>query len=222
MLRGQYLLGYDARKWAYERFSTPEDREAFLFRLDVERVLSVDEAVWPSVFPLDRNVRPDCVGFFQNLWEDLDSLRSQIANTTLIPTRRAEAIAVTLQIDTFNAEEVGRWERRLKGVSPNPGITDADLSLPHASPSSVGSGWSLLGHDVCDEWGLSGLANCGFQPDREDVRALRATWAPRLNASHLFDSIDHAVEFALLSNQRVSEHAPFFVYGLWRVEELKT
>jgi hypothetical protein len=77
----------------------------------------------------------------------------------------------------------------------------------------------LLGYDVCDEWGLSGLSNCGLEPGREDVAALRAKWGPLLNRAHLFDSRDAAAAFAHASDARVEEHAPFFVYELWRVEE---
>jgi hypothetical protein len=220
-LKGQYILGYDARKLWDDRYVASEQREAFLFRLDVERVLSVDEAVWPSVFPFKSDAPPEYVGFFQRLWEDLGSLRSRIATVAQIRTRPADVIAVALAADLFSTADANRWEKRLKGESPNPGVTEADLPLPSADPPSIGTGWSLLGYDVCDEWGLSGLVNCGFQPDREDVKSLRATWGPRLNRFHLFDSIDHASEFARLSNQRVNEHAPFFVYGLWRVDELK-
>jgi hypothetical protein len=128
---------------------------------------------------------------------------------------------VALEADLFSTADAKRWEKRLKGVSPDPGVTESALALPRASPSSIGTGWSRLGYDVCDEWGLSGLANCSFQPDREDVKSLRATWGPKLNRFHLFDSIDNASEFVHVSNQRVKEHAPFFVYSLWRVEELK-
>jgi hypothetical protein len=219
-LSGRYVLGYDARKLWEARFSAPEARKAFLFRLDVEGVRSVDTATWPSVFPSDGGARPEYVGFFQHLWEDLNSLRLHLAKSAQIRTRPSDVIAVTLVAGNLESADVKRWEKRLKGVSPTPGVTEADLSLPHASPAAIDAEWPLLGYDVCDEWGLSGLTDCGFHPDREDVQSLRATWGPRLNRFHLFDSIDHASEFARLSNQRVSEHAPFFVYGLWRVEAL--
>ncbi len=218
--KGQYILGYDARNLCDDRFSALEQREAFLFRLDVERVLSVDAAIWPSVFPVD-DTRPEYAGFFQSLWEDLGSLRLRIATAAQIRPRRCDLIAVALEADLLNTADAKRWEKRLKGVSFAPGVTEANLSLPEASPPAIGAGWSFLGWDVCDEWGLSGLANCGFLLDREDVKSLRTTWGPLLNRFHLFDSIDHASEFARFSNQRVNEHAPFFVYGLWRVEELK-
>lgn len=45
--------------------------------------------------------------------------------------------------------------------------------------------WQLLGFDVTDS-STSGLCNGGFDPSRENVDALRARWAPRLNAHGLF------------------------------------
>ncbi len=216
-----YVLGFDARKLWEERLSTPGQKEAFLFRLDLERVLSVDVAIWPSVFPFDSDARPHYVGFFQDLWEELDCLREHIESAKQIRTNPADLIAVTVHAELFNAEDVARWERRLKGENPNADVLDADVKLPLADPPCVSAAWSLLGYDVCDEWGLSGLSNCGFKPGHEDVQALRDKWRPRLNRFHLFESIDHAVEFKGLSDQRCNEHAPFFVYGLWLIEEVK-
>jgi hypothetical protein len=215
-----YILGFDARRLWGDRVSTRELKEAFLFRLDVERVLSVDSAIWPSVFPLDSETRP-YAGFFQDLWPELDRLREHIENPKQIRMRPADLIAVTLQAELLNAEEGTRWEKRLKGESPSADVNEADLEIPYSDPPSVRQGWSFLGYDVCDEWGLSGLSNCGFKPGREDVQELRGRWGPRVNRFHLFDVIDHAIEFKGLSDQRCSEHAPFFVYGLWLIEELK-
>jgi hypothetical protein len=216
-----YVLGFDARRLWEDRVSTPKQKEAFLFRLDVERVLSVDVAIWPSVFPFDSGTRPQYVGFFQDLWEELDCLREHIENAKQIRTSPADLIAVTLHAELFNAEDAARWEKRLKGESPNPDVNEADLELPYADPPRIREDWSFMGYDVCDEWGISGLSNCGFKPGREDVQALRGKWGPRVNRFHLFDAIDHAVEFKGLSDQRCNEHAPFFVYGLWLVQELK-
>jgi hypothetical protein len=75
-----------------------------------------------------------------------------------------------------------------------------------------------LGFDVSDGSLLSGLSNCGYS--KRDIPALRMRWAPYLNAHHLFDDLKQAYEFRDQSNQRVLEHAPFFVYGLWFIKEV--
>jgi len=70
-------------------------------------------------------------------------------------------------------------------------------------------------YDVADG-GISGLSNCGYRDDDEAL-VPRAVWAPRLNEHGLFDDVEHAVAFRGLTDRRAPEHAPFAVYGLWRV-----
>lgn len=76
--------------------------------------------------------------------------------------------------------------------------------------------WAFLGYDVGDSCMVSGLSNCGY--NQLSVMQLRERWNRFINAHHLFDQIDLALEFAEMSNHRVPEHAPFFVYGLYRVQ----
>ncbi|MDB4944276.1 MAG: hypothetical protein JWP97_3810 [Labilithrix sp.] len=74
--------------------------------------------------------------------------------------------------------------------------------------------WVVVGYDVCDEVGLSGLTNCGTFDAAE--RAARArTWAPALNAAHLFDALERAHDFRIERNALVPEHAPFLVHRLY-------
>ena len=74
--------------------------------------------------------------------------------------------------------------------------------------------WEFLGFDVADEWLLSGLSNCGYGDDAEP---LRREWAGHLNGHHLFDNLDKAIEFEALTDKRVEEHAPFFIYGIYSI-----
>ncbi len=78
--------------------------------------------------------------------------------------------------------------------------------------------WILLGYDVADSGFTSGLSNCGYRPDLDDVEGLRRDWAPRLNAGGLFDDLEHAIAFRALSDGRIPEHAPFYVYALYKKE----
>jgi hypothetical protein len=73
--------------------------------------------------------------------------------------------------------------------------------------------WKLMGYDVCDITGTSGLSNCGYSP--ADVAALRKRWASSLNDCHLFRAFDEALLFCRDADVRVPEHAPFFVIGIW-------
>jgi hypothetical protein len=58
------------------------------------------------------------------------------------------------------------------------------------------------------------VANCGFV-NTEDARELKMEWGPKLNDHHLFENLEDARLFTQLSEKRVSEHSPFFIFGLW-------
>ena len=100
----------------------------------------------------------------------------------------------------------------LLSVPPGP---DSLRALPTPEPAAIDGGWRRLGYDVSDAALLSGLSNCGY--DAGGVDALRARWAPELNDHHLFGDPARALEFRELTDERVPEHAPFFVYGLSEV-----
>jgi hypothetical protein len=203
------LLGFDARvavaaAWPDER------RDAYLLRPEVAHPCSTDPQAWPSLFDQPGLARPSYVGFFQDLWEDLEQLREAVA--------AAKAPDATLVAVTVQARQTG-WTGR-SPLAPVLGgrIFDAfsglPLPLPYARPTSRDASWPLLGYDVADIYGLSGLASCRRETEAERD-ALRATFGARLNRHHLFESPDDADEFRQLCDARVAEHAPFFIYGLW-------
>jgi hypothetical protein len=86
-----------------------------------------------------------------------------------------------------------------------------------AGPIGLPSGrYDLLGYDVADYYLLGGLTNCGYEP--EEAAALAPAWAPVLNKWHLFDNPEDATAFAAVTEQRVPEHAPFYVYGIYQLD----
>ena len=81
------------------------------------------------------------------------------------------------------------------------------------------SSWSFLGFDVCDVWLLSALMNYGFNPEKEDISALRRTWGSLLYQFHLFSELRDAMSFKDLSDRRLNrDHVPCFIFGLWVVQ----
>jgi hypothetical protein len=94
-----------------------------------------------------------------------------------------------------------------------PGERTAELWWDTA-PEAVDAAWTLLGYDVSDAALLSGLSNCGYDDERP---RLQAAWAEHLNEHHLFRDATRADGFRAETDARVPEHAPFFVYGLYRV-----
>lgn len=189
------LLGFDIRcdnprEWDAKR------KDQFLFRSDVIQPFSTDTTVWPSCCDMDQ--RPaECIGH-QDLWSDLKCLK-EYASSREYNDPHSSTIAIAVHLANLSEPEVMDWK------------SEATLT----NPSMIGASWTLLGYDVSDRWLLSGLSNCGFLPEMEDVQSLRDTWANKLNERHLFDVLDYAIEFRELSNKRVAEHAPFFIFGIW-------
>jgi hypothetical protein len=75
--------------------------------------------------------------------------------------------------------------------------------------------WQLVGFDVADAGLISGLSNCGYS-DSERAEGMRS-WADSLNSHHLFLNAGRASEFTAYANRRVPEHAPFYVYAIYRI-----
>lgn len=81
--------------------------------------------------------------------------------------------------------------------------------------SSLDSSWIRLGYDIADIWLLSGLSNCGYTPSD---RPHAARFIRSLNRFHLFDDAAIALDFARFTDQRVDEHAPFHVFGMFQYQ----
>jgi hypothetical protein len=206
------LVGFDARVAAPTAW--PEDRRAhYLLRRDVVQPCSTDGHVWPSLFDRPGHVRPSYVGFFQDLWEDLEHLRAHV------PRGGSPHTHVLIAV-TVHARQVG-WTGQ-SPLAPVLGgrVFDAfsglPLPLPFARPSARDPSWPLIGYDVADTSALSGLTNCAYGLGVERQQA-RAKFSGRLNEHHLFRTPADADQCRWHCDRRVPEHAPFFVYGLWRV-----
>ncbi len=223
-----YLLGFDAReRWLPPGSGWAEGRrQEFLYRLDVEKPLSVDTMVWRSVFEFHPELRPPYSGFYALLFEDLERLEKLLA-TAAPDLETYDLVALGLNLTTCDVEERTKFDDYLAGEPYDGQPASGSPTGPPASgpptalcrPTAIDASWQFLGYDVSDLWCLTGLMNMGFRPRYDDagVEALRAKWGPHLNASHLFDDPAPAEEFKNFSNQRVKEHAPFYVIGIWLI-----
>ncbi len=197
------LLGFDAREmWRQEPYPWGlEWMEICCLRHDVEKVLSTDTHVWSSVFEWEDGQPPrGWVGCHAALWNSLPVMLTALAEAR-DESKPSQVVAVTVLLEFCDPAERKTWDDRLWGIEPE----------------RLEAGWTLLGYDVSDIWLLSGLSNCGYDP--ETVAEDRRTWTPHLNRFHLFDDVARADAFRAFSNARVTEHAPFFVYGVWQRTE---
>lgn len=203
--RTSLLLGFDARivgpeisaRWNHKR------REGSLLKVDIPLPLSVDVEVWPSAVNFRDDFQPPAwIGPVQDLWDDLDRLGTFLNDHDDIGPLTVWLVAVAVNPESCGPEGLSKWQRRVGEIRP------ADL-LPS---------WTFLGYDVADEWLESGLTNRHFRPD-EDPDVLRREWAGCLNEHHLFAQLEPAERFARTSDSRSREHAPFCVFGIWRIGE---
>lgn len=195
----ELLIGFDARE-NFLRFKntwSPDRIDQYLLKANIIKPMSVDVMVWDTLFhQLDFRL-PDWIGPRQ-AWDSLERLYMFINSINI--SSEYWVIAIT------------QW-------------TSVDQEAKHKEaydvhPSSVSDDWTLLGFDIADEFLLSGLMNCGYWPEEREV--ISKQFAGHLNEHHLFDDLDIALRFKTLSDQRVIEHSPFNVYGIYLVESVDT
>jgi hypothetical protein len=202
------LLGYDLRKCGGEYldgFWLSKRRREYLLRPDVRWPLSVDALVWPSFFDLTSRAEhrsADAIGVAPTttvqlgvkLWDDRTAMERAFREHADDRTCFVR-VAVELWLD--------------HGLTEDPEWNFLEGSLP-AADSEV-QGWTPVGYDIADRYLLSGLMDCGYGDEqREELSG----WSGRLNEFGLFDEHELADEFRRLTDRRVPEHAPFFVYRL--------
>lgn len=199
----EMVIGFDAREmWLKtdQLYVVHEDwRQKFLLRRQVDKVLSTDTLVWPSVFALNETLDPPSQrAVTQDLWGNLQEVKSCIAKGDDLPLRPCWIVGVTKLVDSG-------WKQEMQAAG-----------YP-IEPPELDEGWSLIGYDVSDQVLLSGLSSCSYTPD--EVQTLGERWGPHLNEYHLLTSQREAVQFTKLSDGRVPGHAPFFVFGLYLIRK---
>jgi hypothetical protein len=191
-----HLVGFDARESELAGRKTPipiDVREVILLRPEIELPFSVDGHIWPSVWGMNdvRQIEEN------GLWLNLAKLQQSLIEHG----RTAILIAVELLV-LSNMPAFG-FPFSLIDSAPD--------------PPTVPEGSICLGFDVADSAFLSGLSNCGYS--EKDRALLRSAWQSRINDFGLLKSEQDAIEFRELSDARVPEHAPFWIYRLSRLPD---
>lgn len=71
---------------------------------------------------------------------------------------------------------------------------------------------------MAEEVLLSGLTNMGYRAEEKPLAI--DTYADSLNEYHLFDEFEPALAFAEWSRTRDPGHGPWFVTGLYRIDNV--
>jgi hypothetical protein len=188
------LIGFDIRPCRkLSVIWTEERRSLFLLRDDIQQPLSVDQTVWPSCFPDSGGEQWRGV---LGHWSKLDAMADAGARQGIDQTV-SRFIATVIVLEWVSDDERTQWLSK---------------RLDETLPACLGPEWRPLGYDVADQWLTSGLSNCGYVGNERDE--WRSRWGDRVNEVHLFDDPSEASAFAIATNERVPEHAPFFVYSL--------
>ncbi len=210
------LLGFDIRlcpedyidkTWNQERY------DRFLLSPKVKWPLSVDQSVWPSLFRYHDifshgNLYSWVEGAFEipaedirqqaiDMWPNLESMVECFLKYGNVHGKNGIAIAVEL------VEEIPKSSSQFWHAVLEPSLT-----------ARIPEDWIFLGYDVADENRHSGLSGCAYTLDEKSM--LQDMWAERLNEYGLLKMLEDAMQFKKLSHQRVPEHAPFFIYSLFR------
>ncbi len=217
------LIEYDAREmWLDYGLTWPAERKRqYLLREDIIKPLSTDGMVWPSARDEQAATERDRLAAlaalpYRDPAEELPHWDWHVTQDlwVLYLYMQQQPVAkpywlVAISVLTSNplTGEPARFTdmmRYLEAASPQP---------PERDPAYL-----PLGFDVSDGSLLSGLSNCGYTDD--EVQGARDRWAKCLNQYHLFDDPTIAWQFKEFSDRRVPEHQPFYVFGLWLVEQV--
>ncbi len=208
------LLGFDIRLRAEDYVEARWDqssRTTYLLRPETKWPLSVDQMVWPSFFRYSKDRGPGYLKLDEaidvtpsttrhsalELWPSLRDMKACFMQHPVKRQKKGIEIAVMLLADEQSLSRE-YWRAVLSSA---------------LSPSEPPKGWKFLGYDIADEYMFSGLTNCGYSEDEK--LTLKQKWPNRLNESGLLTTLEDASEFKKITDQRVVEHSPFFIYSLF-------
>jgi hypothetical protein len=191
MALGGMILGVQLRVGVAELRSVWMDRdrrERFLLKPEVEIPKSADHAAWPSLRSPD---------LLSRLFRDHYGPNSAPNGLTLYQDLRTPLPEMAGVLVGIGFPE-GRARR----------LCDRHCIMgPPEALSDVASRMTFLGYDVCDDWLVSGLCNCGLPAEAQ--REVRAELAGLLNEHGLFATVEPAERLALRMDREIPEHARF-------------
>lgn len=175
-------------------------RKAYLLSEGIDAPLSVDSSVWPAP-TIDPATAQSIVEMRLTKFDDGYHLEE---------VRQAEGL-LRLEIpQDYRWTLFGCDEKTNVSICERVGLRPHHVELFSVLSQDE---WVFLGFDIADAGLTSGLSNCAFVGDEK--QKLVEQFAASLNEYGLFTDRGLANNFVEVSNARVNEHAPFFVFGIW-------
>jgi hypothetical protein len=214
---------------------TNEAIETYLIKEDIGEIVSVnssslfshggsyaqENAKNISFDKILKNIPDEFDDYAGYLWIELDKLNEFIKNNKKYIKQEIYTIAITSIENRSNEDQEIDKKYRKSYAENHERMSDFP---PHweTRPEKISTDWTFLGYDIIDgAFGgeLSGLTNCGYNKvDKKTIESNK--WENDLNSYHLFNSIDIANEFRKFTNNRVNEHAPFYIFGIYLIERM--
>lgn len=209
----EFVLGFDCREmWLpYSTIWHGQDVDHLLLRRDIEKPLSTDRTVWPSIFRsyifvsgVEKGTIPETglelpieYRTSENLWDNLQAMQTHLRGEWKEPQKTVWTIALTVLQSRAHDQ----------------------LLLPSGiHPSEANEKWQFLGYDVSDASAALWSGLLGYTPG--EIQTVREDWGKYLNKYHLFTDQQQSSRFADWADSRDSGHAPYYVYGLYLIQRL--
>ena len=170
---------------------------------------------------IEQNIPDEFDDYAGYLWIDLNKLNNFIKKNKKHIKQKIYTVAIT-SIENLSSEDQDE-DRKYREICDEDYIRMSDFPPSwKTKPEKISPNWTFLGYDVVEgEFGgvISGLTNCGYTKDEKKIIKNNG-WENDLNSYHLLNSIEVANEFRKFTNKRVSEHAPFYVFGIYLIERI--
>jgi hypothetical protein len=216
------VIGFDGREmWIPKTENGTKEYQENHLRLDVEKVLTVTQERWPSIFisshsHFDGKLIGVASGYelsipngheslgIGGLWSNLNKMIAFVESNSKHYQRKCWLIAITIVETPFYLDSSQDTKGRALYLIQKP-------QPIMVSPDEPDTSWIRLGYDVQDAFYTEGLGDTNYDLET------RAEWGQKMNKYHLFDS----QEFANLYSQwqENKENHPYFVYGIYLVKE---
>lgn len=189
MKNDKILIGYSIRSLSQDKSWDNERRKKFLIKNNIDLPKSASTVVWENFN--DFIDESDSFHFLDNYgFQDIKELVS-LSNYNKNQTDR---IMVRTCIHYLHSVPTFVWALNM------PSYQDDD-------------NFYFFGYDIADGGIMSGLSNCGYT--QNEMKYCQEKYLPFLNNHGLFDNFDIALDFLNYTNERVKDHAPFYIYSLY-------